>query len=132
MARLQDLISNKTTTATTTDLKESLVYALETLIEMVKDNALTTDEVKVLDEAVEFIANSEEELSEKKMSAKALMHARQYRLKNKGKLAMIAKRKARCAAKIAGKEGFACNSMGMPHKVDKARSKASMKGARSR
>lgn len=128
MARLQDLIKE----TPTTDLKESLVYALETLIEMVKDNALTTDELNVLDEAVEFIANSEEELTEKKMSAKALMQARKYRLKNKGKLAMIAKRKARCAVKIAGKEGFACNSMGMPHKVDKARSKASMKGARSR
>lgn len=132
MARLQDLIKNTTTEDTTVDLKESLVEALETLIAMVKDDALTADELTVIDEAVEFIANSEEELSEKKMSAKALMNARKYRLKNKGKLAMIAKRKARCAVKIAGKEGFACNSMGMPHKVDKARSKASMKGARSR
>jgi hypothetical protein len=67
------------------------------------------------------------------MSAAAKMKARKYRKKNRTKLKMIAKKKKRCMVKIAGKtDKFACNSKGQVKKIDKARSRAAKRGARSR
>lgn len=114
--------------------KDALIEALKTLIEMVKEDALIEDELEILDDAIDFISEDfedaedfDEQLDEaqklNKMSAKDKAKARKYRMKNKGKLKIQskkrkmklkkfgAKRKA-CAIKIAGKEGYACNSKG--------------------
>ncbi len=145
MARLSDLISEKNTKnpVTKTELEEStvndsLVEALTILIDMISEGALTDEETTNLDETIAFITesivNGEEDLNEKRMSASALLKARKYRLKNKSKLAMIARKKANCQAKLKldGKAGYSCNSKGQVHKVDLKRSKASRMGARSR
>jgi len=139
MASLNDMV-NTEEVETNSSLNDSLVEALETLIEMVEEGALTADEIEVLDEAVDFISEDfdgeedmEEELSEKKMSSAAKMKARKYRKKNRTKLKMIAKKKKRCLVKIAGKtDKLACDSKGRPHRIDKKRSRAAKRGARSR
>lgn len=139
MARLSDLINQSTDSVTTTETtNDTLVEALHILIEMVTEGALTDEELSNLDETITFITesvvNGDEELNEKRMSAKALLQSRKYRLKNKSKLAMIARKKANCEAKLKldGKAGYSCNSKGMIHKVDRSRSKAARMGARSR
>ena len=67
------------------------------------------------------------------MSAKAKMAARKYRKKNRAKLAMIAKKKKRCLVKIAGKtDKLSCNSKGQIKRIDKKRSRAAKRGAKSR
>ncbi len=138
MARLTDMLGSTeetTKTVETGDAATHLVEALEVLIEMIKENALTENEIEVLDETIDLITESVdvEELTEKKMSAKAKMAARQYRLKNKARLAVIAKKKKACMAKIAGKtDKLACGSDGRPHRIDRARSKAARMGAKSR
>jgi hypothetical protein len=139
MARLTDMIEkDELTEGAEVDAREALIEALETLIEMVEDNALNLDEIEVLDEAISFIAEDfedsvEEELTEKKMSPAAKMKAKKYRMKNKGKLKMIAKKKKRCMVKIAGKtDKMACGSDGRVHRIDKARARAAARGARSR
>ena len=156
MARLSDLVNNRISTKevfesetveTTEVVKETLVEALETLIEMVKEDELTEDELQMLEDTVEFITKNsddveedseeedseEEELTEKRMSAKAKMYARKYRLKNRAKLKMIAKKKKKCLVKIAGKtDKLTCNSKGQIKRIDKKRSRAAKIGARSR
>ena len=145
MANLSSMVKTKVEVTDTTEvvetetMKETLIEALETLIEMVEEGALTADELEVLDEAVEFITEDfdgevvEEELTEKRMSAAAKMKARKYRKKNRAKLTMIAKKKKRCLVKIAGKtDKLSCNSKGQAKRIDKARSKAAKRGARSR
>lgn len=141
MASLTNMIKNGVTDANTAtnSTKEALIEALETLIEMVKEEVLTADETEVLDEAVDFISEDfdeieyEEELTEKRMSAKAKMAARRYRKKNRAKLKRIAKLKKRCMSKIAGKtDKMTCNSKGQIKRIDKARSRAAKRGARSR
>lgn len=121
-------------------LDESLIEALETLIEMVEQDVLTSDEIEILDEAVDFISEDfngedeiEEELTEKRMSAKAKMAARRYRKKNRARLKIIAKKKKRCMTKIAGKtDKLTCNSKGRIKRKNKKRSRAAKRGARSR
>lgn len=130
MARLIDMVKNMNSVEMTKT--EKLVEALKMLIEMAEEEALNESDVELLETFFNEIIDGEEELSEKRMSAKALMAARRYRLKNKGKLAIIARKKATCAARIEDKEGYACDSKGVPHKVDRARSKAAKLGARSR
>ena len=141
MARLTDMVEQEevvTTEEVEYTTKDALIEALETLIEMVEEDILSEDEVEVLDEAVDFITEDfdgedvEEELTEKKMSAKAKAKARKYRQKNRMKLKKIAKLKKKCMVKIAGKEGMTCNSKGQVKRIDKARSKAAKRGARSR
>lgn len=145
MAKLTDMVNTEVETEVLeteeleVSLKESLVEALETLIDMVEDGVLSEDEIEVLDEAVEFITedfdseDAEEELNEKRMSAKAKMAARKYRKKNRAKLAMIAKKKKRCLVKIAGKtDKLSCNSKGQIKRIDKKRSRAAKRGAKSR
>lgn len=134
MARLNDMMENDMGLMST---KEALIEALETLIEMVTEDVLTVDELEVLDEAIDFVStdfgDSEEDLMEKRMSAKDKMDAKKYRLKNKTKLLKIAKLKKRCKSKIDGKEDkFSCNSKGLVRRIDKARSRAARIGARSR
>lgn len=138
MARLTDMVEKEEVTVETEmTTKEALIEALTTLIEMVEEDALTSDEIEVLDEAIDFVSvdfdDMEEDLMEKKMSAKAKMAARKYRQKNKMKLAKISKIKKKCMAKIAGKEDkMTCNSKGQVKRIDKARSKAAKLGAKSR
>lgn len=139
MARLSDLINQSTDSVTTTETtNDTLVEALHILIEMVTEGALTDEELSNLDETITFITesvvNGDEELNEKRMSAKALLQSRKYRLKNKSKLAMIARKKANCQAKLKldGKAGYSCNAKGQIHKVDRSRSKSARIGARSR
>lgn len=141
MARLTDLVESTEVELTEEiiDVKENLIEALETLIEMAEEDAIDLDEMEILDDAIDFIAEGlddeidEEELTEKRMSAKAKMAARRYRLKNRAKLKMIAKKKKRCMAKIAGKtDKLTCNSKGQVKRIDKKRSRAAKRGARSR
>lgn len=137
MARLTDMLDTETATTVETPETEAthLVEALQVLIDMINEGALTAEEVGVLDSTVDFITESvdTETLTERKMSPKALMAARKYRLKNKARLAIIAKKKAACMAKIAGKtDTMACGSNGRPHKIDRARAKAARMGAKSR
>ncbi len=133
MARLNNMMDINVSADTT---KETLIEALETLIEMVQEDVLDDDEVEVLDKVINFIAedlDGEEALNEKRMSSAAKMQAKKYRLKNKAKLNIIAKKKKKCSVKIIGKEDkLACNSKGQVKRIDKARSRASKKGARSR
>ena len=133
MAKLTDMLDNDTLIEESDemDTKEALIEALETLIEMVEEDALNEDEIETLDETIEFISEDfgddfEETLSEatlKKMSAKKLMAARRYRMKNKAKLARAAKKRAilnkrykaaikRCKEKIKGKSGLGCSTKG--------------------
>ena len=136
MARLTDMLGTKeesTVEVTTEETTNHLAEALQVLIDMINENALTADEIEVLEDAITFVTETEEELTEKKMTQQAKMAARKYRLKNKGKLALIAKKKKACMAKIAGKtDKLACGSDGRPHVIDKARSKAARLGAKSR
>lgn len=142
MARLADLINQNGGVKNTSSViskdseNNTLVEALTILIEMVSEGALTDEELTNLNETISFITESvvegEEELNEKRMSAKALIKARKYRLKNKSKLAMVARKKANCEAKLAGKPGYSCNSKGQVHKIDRSRSKSARMGARSR
>lgn len=141
MARLTDMINNDVEaveTDETTIETNPLAEALEVILEMVNEDALTDDEMDVLGEALDFISEDfdeiedfEEELAEaqklNKMSAKDKAKARKYRMKNKAKLkAQSKKRKMKlkkfsaarkkCAVKIAGKDGYGCNSKGKIYK----------------
>lgn len=139
MARLTDMLATTDVETNEEITENTLVQALEVLIEMVKENALTAEELDMIDTTVDYITESvsteieeDEELTEKKMSPKEKMQAKKYRLKNKAKLALIAKKKKACMAKIAGKTGMSCDSKGRPRKIDKARSRAARMGAKSR
>jgi len=102
------------------DSNEELVEALHTLIEMIEENALNEDELEVLDSTIDFLSEDfdmdEEDLTEakklKKMSAKAKMAARKYRMKNKAKLKMAAK-KRKLKDKKLKKKKEACKKKGM-------------------
>jgi len=140
MASLTNMVNKETVVETNEEFttKDALIEALETLIEMVEEDVLSEDELEVLDEAVDFITEDfdgedvEEELTEKRMSPKAKAAARKYRQKNRMKLKKIAKLKKKCMVKIAGKENMSCNSKGQIKRIDKARSKAAKRGAKSR
>lgn len=140
MASLSKMVNKETVVETTSEYttKDALIEALETLIEMVEEDVLSENELSVLDDTIEFITEDfdgedvEEELTEKKMSPKAEMAARKYRQKNRIKLKKIAGLKKKCMVKIAGKENMTCNSKGQVKRIDKARSKAAMRGAKSR
>lgn len=133
MARLTDMLGKEESMVSEVEHTNPLAEALQVLIDMINENALTADEIEVLDDAITFVTEAEEELTEKKMSAQAKMAARKYRLKNRAKLALIAKKKKACMARIAGKtDTLACGSDGRPHRIDKARAKAARLGAKSR
>ena len=57
---------------------------------------------------------------------------RKWRKRNRAKLKRIAKLKKRCMAKIAGKEGFSCDSKGKPQRIDKKRSRIAKRAAKRR
>ena len=136
MTTLINMITNNVDNAVK-NIQKSLTESINMLIGMIKDKSLNTDEMGVIDETINNIVKTpdadNEQLYEKRMSQKAKLAARRYRLKNKAKLAMIAKKKKRCQEKIAGKEDkFACGVDGRPHLIDKKRSRASRMGAKSR
>lgn len=118
--------------------KIALLESLNVLLEMAKQGVLTLRDNIILDETIELIMIDEGDdvLTEKRMSAEALLKARRYRLKKRSQLARIAKKKQICMdrAKASGRNmyGFACGSDGTIHKVNKSRSKAARIGARSR
>ena len=113
--------------------EDPLIESLQTLIEMVEDNLLLDSEVRHIEDTIAFISEDDnalldEALKLKKMSIKDKMRAKKYRMKNKAKLKIQAKKRSMinkkfskkrkaCAIKIAGKSGWGCSITGKPYKV---------------
>jgi len=129
MARLNDLINAPSAVE---DGDTELIEMLETLIEMVSDNELAIEDIDALTEVIDFIIADEneyqlDEVMLNKMSPEEKKEAAMYRRKNKARLAKAASkrkmklkafapRRKKCLVKIAGKEGWDCNSQGKPYK----------------
>lgn len=116
-------------------IKKTLLESLELLSELVESNAIVSHNFDLLDEAVDAILENSDLLSEGHMTPKQLMAARRNRIKNKSKLAMIARKKQKCMdrLKASGKiAGMACGSDGTPHRINPKLSKAARKGAHGR
>ena len=127
---------------TTTTPKNPLVESINILIEMIRDDALVTEEHELLETALDYIVEScdsdefDEHLSEaqklNKMSAKEKQESKKNRLKNRAKIKIqykkrklqlkkfAAKRKS-CQEKIKGKAGLGCNSKGKIYRVKERR-----------
>jgi rhamnose utilization protein RhaD (predicted bifunctional aldolase and dehydrogenase) len=112
--------------------KQTILEAIDVLINMTKENLLLKEDRDLLDETIEYIAENDEELNERHMTSAEKMRAKKWRLKNKARLKKIAKLKASCRKKIKEKEGWACDSKGHAHPVDKKRSKLMKKVAKTR
>ena len=111
----------------------TILESLATLLGMVHEGIFTSSDQEMLDEMIGMILIDDGYLNEGHMTPKQLMAARRNRIKNHSKLEMIAKKKKLCMdrLKASGRDiyGLACGSNGMPHRVNKARSKAARKGS---